>query len=242
MRIEPRYNGPRDSGNGGWTAGLTAAHLNGLPPFRLGASGAAPRPGTVAAEVTLRVPPPLDVELAVTAAGERPPAVRVTASDGTLVAEAAAAEVGDDALVEAVPYAEAVAASAGYPGFIEHPFPTCFVCGPDRADGDGLRLFPGRLGDGRTATPWRVPDDVSATMVWASLDCPGGWSVGVEARPFVLGRLAARVDAVPAPGSDCVVMGELTVARGRKALVRSTLYGPDGRPLARARATWIAIG
>ena len=47
---------------------------------------------------------------------------------------------------------EAVAASATYPGFSAHPFPTCFVCGPERAEGDGLRLFPGRLPDGRTAT------------------------------------------------------------------------------------------
>ena len=34
----------------------------------------------------------------------------------------------------------------GYPGLGNHPFPTCFACGPDRAEGDGLRIFPGPVG------------------------------------------------------------------------------------------------
>ena len=42
-----------------------------------------------------------------------------------------------------------------YAGADDHPFPGCFVCGPDRAEGDGLRLFPGGLGPGRTACTWR---------------------------------------------------------------------------------------
>jgi hypothetical protein len=220
MRIEPRYNGPRESGNGGWSAGLVAGYLTGP------------------AEVTLWMPPPIGVDLAVERDGD---AVRVSTPDGRLVAEGERTTVGDEERVEPVPWADAVTASAGYPGFAAHPFPTCFVCGPDRAPGDGLRLFPGRLGDGRTATPWQVPDDVSPTMVWAALDCPGGWSVGVEARPYVLGRLAVRVDGVPAAGARCVVMGEVTRSVGRKATVRSTLYGPDGTALASSRATWIAI-
>jgi len=39
-----------------------------------------------------------------------------------------------------------------------------------------------------------------------------------------------------------VVVGALASAQGRKALVHTTLYGPDGVELARARATWIALG
>ncbi len=224
MIIETRYNGPAGSGNGGWTCGLVAAHV--------------PGPATV----TLRVPPPLDTELAVdvTGAGGSWTAVRVTDPDGILVAEAAPAIV-DDAPVEAVALREAVAASAGYPGFADHPFPTCFVCGPRRPGDDGLRLFPGRLDDGRTATPWQVPADVSPAMVWASLDCPGGWAVDIQARPYVLGRLAARVDALPEPGDECVVMGALVRRDGRKAFVRTTLYHPSGAVLAQADATWLAI-
>ncbi|BCB84720.1 hypothetical protein Psuf_020330 [Phytohabitans suffuscus] len=78
-------------------------------------------------------------------------------------------------------------------------------------------------------------------MVWAALDCPGGWSVIQSGRPYVLGRIAARVTRVPTPGERCVVRGALAGSEGRKALVHTTLYGEDGDEAARARATWIAI-
>ena len=224
MIIEARYNGPEDSGNGGWTAGGVADEL--------GATG-----GTV---VTLRFPPPLDTPMSVR---REDATIGVYAPDGTLVADAAPTTVEPVAdLVPPVGYAEALAAAPSYSGLVAHPFPTCFVCGPDRAEGDGLRLFAGRLPDGRTAAAWRVPDDVSQVMTWASLDCPGGWTVGIEARPYVLGRIAARVDDVPAPGSECVVVGRLLGAEGRKAYTATALYGPSGTRYAFARSTWIAIG
>ena len=75
-----------------------------------------------------------------------------------------------DAVVPPVDLETAVAAAARYPGLVEHPFPSCYVCGPQRAD--GLRIFPGRLPDGRTAAPFRAPAQVSAATVWAALDCP----------------------------------------------------------------------
>jgi hypothetical protein len=220
--IPARYNGPRDSGNGGWSAGTVAALVD--------------RPaGTV---VTLRRPPPLETPLSVVRDADE---VSVVDPDGETVADAAPADV-DAELVPAVDFAAATAASSRYPGFVSHPFPTCFVCGPGRAPGDGLRLFPGHVDEGRTAAPWTVPDGVSPTMVWAALDCPGGWTVGVEARPYVLGRIALRLDGVPAPGDECVVMGRLLSSEGRKASVATTLYGSDGEPLARSSAVWIAIG
>lgn len=78
-------------------------------------------------------------------------------------------------------------------------------------------------------------------LIWAVLDCPGGWTVPQEERAHVLGRLAARVDALPAPGDQCVVMGLLLGRDGRKASVRTTLYSPTGTVLATARATWIEL-
>ena len=221
MIIEARYNGPVDSGNGGWTAGTVASAL----------------PEARAVAVTLRIPPPLDTPLSAVAEPNR---IRVYAHGSTLVAEAEPAEVEPDDVMP-VPYDEAVQISASYPGFRAHPFPTCFVCGPDRAPGDGMRLFPGRVSDGVTATPWIVPDDVSQPMVWAALDCPGGWAVGIEARPYVLGRMTTRIDAVPAPDDRCVVMGRLLGLDGRKAFVASTLVDSGGDTLATSRATWIAI-
>ncbi|MET7418739.1 hypothetical protein [Dactylosporangium sp. NPDC005555] len=218
MIIPARFNGPPGSGNGGYTAGLVAAHVR-----------------ASAVEVTLRRPPPLDTELTVSTSADS-----VQVHDGeALVASARAGQGGRPDPVEAVPFGAAVEASERYPGFTAHPFPTCYVCGPDRTD--GLALFPGPVQDGRTATPWRVPLDVSPVMVWAALDCPGGWSVLTQGRPYVLGRITTVVDAVPAPGAECVVVGRHVGSEGRKATVLSTLYGPDGAVLALAAATWIAV-
>jgi hypothetical protein len=213
MRIPARYNGPPGSGNGGWSAGAFAV-----------ASGVAGVP-----EVTLRMPPPLDTDLTRDGPDFRTP-------DGSLVASVAEVDDAGEA-VPPVPFDEAAAVSVAYPGFTGHPFPTCYVCGPDRPD--GLRLFPGMVPDGRTAAPWTVPGDVRTETMWAALDYPGGWAALHTGRTFVLGRIAARVTAVPAPGSACVVVGRADGMSGRKAFTRSTVYGPDGAPLATARATWI---
>ena len=83
---------------------------------------------------------------------------------------------------------------ASYPGCGSHPFPTCFACGTDRAEGDGLRIFPGPVADQdgatRVAATWTphpsVAEDFHAyvddhraprwPLTWAALDCIGGWA------------------------------------------------------------------
>jgi hypothetical protein len=215
--IDPRFNGPAGSANGGYTCGHVAELLGG------------------AAEVTLRLPPPLGRPLRVERGDDL---VRVF--DGErVVAEAVPAEVELE-IPEPPVYEEAEQASARYPGFEEHAFPTCFVCGPERAPGDGLRIFAGPVGDGRVACPWVVPDDVEPAFVWAALDCPGAIAVGFPDRgETLLGRFAARVDELPEAGERCVVVGWPLGEEGRKLYAGTALYGEDGRPLARARATWI---
>lgn len=217
--IAARYNGPPGSANGGYTAGLVAARTPWPVP-----------------EVTLRLPPPLETPLLVVVDGDL---ARVTGPDGALVAEVRPGDV--EAAVPAVDHPAAVAASARYAGLVNHPFPTCFVCGPGRPADDGLKIFPGRLPDGRTAAPFLVPDDVNPDIIWAALDCPGGWAVPQEGRPFVLGRCAVRIDALPTAGEACVVMGEMTGQDGRKAFARTTLYSAGGDVLAVSRSTWIAL-
>jgi hypothetical protein len=219
--IPPKFNGPPDSANGGYTAGMLARYV------------AAP----AGAVVTLRQPPPLATPLDVNTTDG---AIEVYDGD-RLIASAAPVP---EPLTEVVPpasWADAMSVTGSYPGLAAHPFPTCFVCGPQRPPGDGMRLFPGRLPDGRLAAPWIVPEDIESTLMWAALDCPGGWAAQLEERPYVLGRLAARVDALPTAGAGCVVMGALVAREGRKAHVLSTVYGPDGAVLALARATWIAL-
>jgi hypothetical protein len=230
--ISARFNGPPGTGNGGYSAGLLASYLSG-DGDGIGGDGI----GGDGIEVTLRTPPPLDTELAVTAI----PRHGLRAYDGELlVAEAVLSPVSLDDAVPAVTFDDAVDVSPTYPGFQDHPFPTCFVCGPKRPAGDGLGLFPGVLPDGRTAAPFVVGEDMSPVLVWAALDCPGGWSVPMQARPYVLGRIAARIEAVPAPGERCVVMGRMVRTEGRRAHVLSTVYGPGGDLLATARAIWVA--
>jgi hypothetical protein len=226
LRVDRRFRGPSDSANGGYLSGLIAA--------RAGASV-----GGSAAVVTLRTPPPLDTAMSVVA--DDGGGVRLLHDDITVVEGLPATlTVGPVPPVDAV---TARTASASYPGLIRHPFPECFVCGPARMPGDGLRLFPGRLGDGRTACIWTVSPDLAGRpeFVWAAMDCPGGWSAEIEGRPMVLGRITARVRALPDAGEQCVVMGLLLGTEGRKTLTATTAYGADGRELGRARSTWIAI-
>ena len=140
MIIDSRYNGPPETGNGGYCAGVLAV-----------ASGLAERGsgvGSDVVEVTLRLPPPLGVPLRVEPADDH-----VGLWDGDrLVAQARPGSLDSVAVAGPVSWDEAVAASAQSPALSASPFPTCFVCGVQRAD--GMRLFPGRLADGATATPW----------------------------------------------------------------------------------------
>jgi hypothetical protein len=210
--IAPRYNGPPRSANGGYTCGLLA-ELVGEP-----------------AEVTLRSPPPLDTPL-------RFDGTRLW--DGaTLVAEAHRAHVHLD-VPEPVEFVDAELASLNYPGFEEHEYATCFVCGPERHD--GLGLFAGAV-DGRElfAAPW-VVSEISRLLVWAALDCPGAIGVGWDGRGnWLLGRMAGEVHDVPEPGDRCVVVSWPLGRDGRKGFAGTALYR-DGELLARAHQTWIAL-
>ena len=131
VRIPARFRGPKGSANGGYACGLVARAL-----------------GAGAAEVTLRSPPPLETDLCVTREDDT-----VSVRDGdTLVAEGRALELELDPPAPVHPGAAAAASRAGYERWAaRHPFPFCLVCGPEREPGDGLRLFPGALGDGRFA-------------------------------------------------------------------------------------------
>jgi hypothetical protein len=191
------------------------------------------------AEVTLRRPPPLDRRLVVERDGAG--GVRVL-DEGTLVAEAKPSAVGVDP--PAPPSFDDAFAAALPEGDLSSPFPECFVCGPHREAGDGLRIFAGPLGaDGRVAATW-VPTDSFLTpeFVWAALDCPGAYAGGFgvgERGTLVLGRLAAQVEAVPRAGERCVVVGWPIGEEGRKVYAGTALYGERGRALGAARATWI---
>ncbi len=241
LTIPTRFRGPAVSGNGGWTAGSLAEHV--------ASSAAHPT-----FEVSLRLPPPLDVALAVTS--ETDGVTALLGPDGARVAEAREAHA-DLTPVDEVPADVAADAMHHYPGLRSHPFPGCFACGPDRAPGDGLNIYPGPVPDrpNTVASLW-VPhpslaelgdvvdsgiERVGVPTTWAALDCVGGWSEDLEGRPCVLGRMTARVDALPVVGEPHVVVGHKRGMDGRKTFTASTLYDADGRVVATAEHVWIAV-
>ncbi|MGH8966511.1 MAG: hypothetical protein ACRDXB_14460, partial [Actinomycetes bacterium] len=202
-----------------------------------------------AVEVTLRRPPPLEVAMQVQHAE-----AATLLTDGELrIAEARVVDL-DLHHVEPVGGDEAKAAEAGFPGLRDHPFPTCFTCGTARAEGDGLRIFPGPVHD-RMAALWtphpnlrehpgdlpEEPARVGLETAWAALDCVGGWAGDMAGRKMVLGRITAQVDALPTVGEPHVVVGASLGQEGRKTFTASALYDRHGRIVARAQHVWIAI-
>ena len=182
LTIDTRFRGPPRSGNGGYVCGCLARCIEG------------------AASVRLLAPPPLERPLQIERDGE----VAQLRDEAVRIAEARPSSFA--IVVPPMPsFDEATAASRRYTGFRRHPFPGCFVCGPQRAAGDGMQLYAGPLGrDGIVAAPWSPGADlcsdgvVRSEFVWAALDCPGAFAVMPEdpERAIVLGQLDARIAAL----------------------------------------------
>jgi hypothetical protein len=225
VTIEARYCGPPGSGNGGYTCGVIAEAVD------------AP------VQVRLLRPPPLDEPLAVRRDDEQ--SGWLVGPVGATVAEARPFHLQLD--VPAPPsYVECLDASLAYPGFHHHAFPGCFVCGPERAKGDGLRIFAGPVkGRELYAAPW-MPDasictngKVRPEMMWAALDCPGFFATGNAARGALLGQFAARIDRRVHVDEPCVIVAWPVGAAGRKLYAGTAIFDEDGELCGRALATWI---
>ena len=228
MMFPARFNGPAGSANGGYACGVIAQSI----PSDL-------------VEVTLRRPPPLDTTLFVERVAEQY-SVHLKSGDVIAVAEPVAEPITADVAVIDIP-AEAPSALPDD----RHPFRTCFTCGPDRAPGDGLRIFAKRIpGQAVLADRW-TPDQsladndssVRPEIVWAALDCPGGWAAfdRIPGGVAVLGRMTAQVARGPCIGEPCVVVAWSRWRDGRKIDAHSALYTCEGELLAAARAVWIDV-
>jgi hypothetical protein len=226
--ISSRFCGPPKSGNGGYVCGRLAAAIGG------------------AASVRLMAPPPLETELRI----ERSNGWAKLLHGSSVIAEAKPAAV--DLAPPRVPtYAQAESAARNYLGFARHPFPRCFVCGPERGAGDGLRIFPGSLAtDGLVAAPWTPArslangsDAIGREFLWAALDCTSGFAVLPirEGKAIVLGELSARIDGEVVPGDPCVVVGWPLRVEGRKRYSAAAVLRDTGDLLAVGCATWIEV-
>jgi hypothetical protein len=225
LSVPGRFNGPLESGNGGYCSAAVASFVEGP------------------AEVTLRSPVPLDTSLEV-----RRENGTVLVLDGeTLIAEGASMTELAMEVPEPVSVQEARAAEARYRGSTDGTFSHCFVCGPARED--ALGVFAGVV-DGRelVASSWTPPawtadeaGQVRSEFIWAVMDCPTYFAVyrDGELPLSFLGRMAARIDAPVKAGEEHVVIAWPLEADGRKRQAGAAVLSADGDVRAVARALMI---
>lgn len=226
--ISSRFNGPPASGNGGYSCGVLAAYLQGP------------------ARIRLHVPPPLDTVLSVTPVEGG----GVEMYDGdTLVASGSSAPCDLD--VPAPPSEEeALKAMNNFPCYEGHAFPTCFVCGPEREQHDGLELFPGPVPGSASlwACVWRpaanlLDDDanIRPEILWSALDCPGYFAaMDGNLRPALLGELSGELHT-PVPGAGPLVVYAWLIGRDGRKFYAGTAIAHGGEVVARATSTWIEL-
>ena len=232
LEVHPRFHGPPHSANGGYMCGSVA------------------RLADVPVEVSLRLPPPVGRTMRAEATADG--GLRVLDGE-TLVAEATPAPPPRLVPPQTVDPESARRAAEGYAGFDAHIFPTCWTCGPDRAEGDGLRIFPGPVGGAGAeadlvAAPW-VPHDeldtgdgtVAVPHVWAALDCPSYFGAA-NPDPAVLARMSADIRAPVRVGRPHVVLGWTAAPPGgRRRHGGSAVLDADGTILAVAATVWVTL-
>src|SRR5437868_917489 len=121
--IAQQFCGPPNSGNGGYVCGVLARDIEGAATSVLRA----------------RVPLDADLDLAVSDG-----AALMTDAEGVLIGRGEPAVL--DLEVPPPPTLdEARQAMARYVAHDQRVHPICFTCGPERSDGDGLRVFAGQI-------------------------------------------------------------------------------------------------
>ena len=228
--IARQFRGPPNSGNGGYVCGVLA------------------REAGAASTVALRALIPLDVPLNL---DKTETGVRLTGSDGTLIAEVMPVATPLPGPPAPPSLAEAHAAAARCP-FVEKPFhPPCFTCSSIREDGDGLRILPGQIAgspDGHIACVWtphaafadsegNIPEEI----VWAALDCPGSlaWIVKTGMGGGLLGTMSGEVLRLPRAGEPTIVTAWPIEQSGRKFTAGVALFDAQGALMARGSQIWI---
>jgi hypothetical protein len=232
IRIGTRFCGPPVSGNGGFCCGVVANALLDL------AGTSQP------AEVTLHAPPPLDADLGLSTDDE---GVQLNHGNDRIASARLRPLVLETPAAPSVQ--EAMDATTRYAGFDKHLFPRCFVCGPDRPAGDGLRIFAGPLANrALVAAPWTPGPEFAGEaglsapeFLWAALDCPGYFGLLQPRLIALLGRMHGEILRRPVSGERCVVAGWKIGQEGRKHHAGTALYGARGDLIARASAIWIEL-
>ena len=223
ITIPGRFNGPLQSGNGGYSCGVVAAELGGI------------------AEVGLRNPVPLDRPLDIDRIGDG--CLRVVDGESVIATAERIDAVGLEPPAP-VTVEQARRAQQRYRAPHEGLFSQCFVCGPAREG--SFEVFAGPV-EGRdlvasTWTPpeWAAGEDgaVRPELAWAVLDCPTYFAVhpGPDMPLSMLVRQSAEVRRPIAPGEEHVVIAWPLGAERRKHHAGAAILSATGETLAVARA------
>jgi hypothetical protein len=240
ITVPSRFNGPPTSGQGGYTSGTLAAHLDGP------------------AAVSLRRPVPLDEPLelrveedgaegrddgapATSEGGGEDGSARAFDGSGELVAEAVTAPPLAPWDAPQVSLKAAHRAKKRFTPPADGTFDRCFVCG--RSRDDGFHLHPGPVaGTDLFAAPWTPPawaaDENGAVLpefVWAALDCPGYFALhGAELSLAFLARQQSEVHTPVRVGIEYVVVGRPLGRDGRKGFAATAIIDSGGVVLAQS--------
>ncbi|WP_162177448.1 hypothetical protein [Hyphomonas adhaerens] len=226
ITIASAFNGPPTSGNGGYASGMLSRLFE--------------TPHTV----RISAPIPLDTPLA------------VTQQDNKLVAT-----LGEKPILTArpggvtltppqAPSMEAARKAGETPTYFgAGGLSTCFVCGRNRKEGDGLHIHCGRLGGKLEAaavwTPHANFDDghghVRPEYVWAALDCPGGFALPEIETTYLLGEMTAAIHQPILTGQPVIIHAWHEWSDGRKHFAGTALHAEDGTLLAQADTLWIEL-
>jgi hypothetical protein len=229
--IAQQFCGPPNSGNGGYVCGVLARDIAG--------------PATA----VLRARVPLDVDLDLRLDDG---AMLMTDAEGGLIGRGQAADAALLPDPPAPPSLEAArAAGLRHLGLAQRIHPICFTCGPERTEGDGLRVFAGQIEgapEGHVACVW-TPDAafaeadglISSEVIWAALDCPGffAWVEKAGRHGALLGTMTGEVLRRPRAGEDTIVTAWPLVREGRKETAGVALFSAGGELLARGHQVWI---
>lgn len=232
IQIDQRFCGPPDSGNGGYSCGIIANHIG------------------RSAKVRLLSPPPLNQNLTLLRSEGEGGRVELTSCD-TVIGFGSAHDL-DLPVPPAPSFDQATNAQARYVGLNQHFFPCCFVCGPARDSGDGLRIFPGPVDQDDwdlLACTWQPSADllddaglVREEFVWSALDCPSYFAVVADRFfPALLGEFELKIVS-DVPGNEPLIIWCWPISReGRKLYGGAALATAQGQLLAYARGAWIEV-
>lgn len=236
IRIGDWFQGPTNSGQGGWTAQRFLAEV----------ARHTDTPMTVA----IRAAIPLDVDLSVVGGVDR---WELVDPEGTTIMVATG---WDPNFADTEPVTIEAARGARH-RFLdtvdEHPVPSCFSCG-QLPESMGVHAGPLADGTDRFATDWTVPDwavddhgHVDPGALWAAIDCCAAWWVGWSRERRVALTVQYAVEQLHPlePGATYALVGWAgdhdPEWDGRKRHAASAAFDADGRCVAHSVSFWLSV-